>query len=81
MRNPRNPNDQQIPPPFTQNYVAAQDDFESIEDHIHHFGDLDSDIYLTEEEHNVYTQEDENKELEEEYEQYQKGYMHAIDDV
>ena len=45
--NPRNPNDQQIQPPFPENYVAAKDDAESIEYHTHHFGELDSEIYLT----------------------------------
>ena len=56
------------------------DGAESIEDNIHHFGDLDSEIYLIEEEHNMFAQEDDNN-LEGELEQYHKGYMHAIDDV
>ena len=43
--------------------------------------DLDSEIYLIEEEHSMFTQEDDNKDFEEELGQYQKGYMHAIDDV
>ena len=47
--NPRNLDDQQIRPTFPENYVADEDEAESIEDHIHHFGDLDSEIYLTEE--------------------------------
>ena len=58
MRNPINSDDQQIRPPFPENYVADVDEYESIEDHIHHFGDLDSKIYLTEEEHNMFSQED-----------------------
>ena len=52
----------------------------SIEDYIHHFGDLDSEIYLIEEEHNMFAQEDYNN-LEGELEQCHKRYMHAIDDV
>ena len=80
MRNPRNQEDQQIRPHFPKNYVADDDGAESIEDHIHHFGDLDSEIYLTEEEHSMFSQEDDNKYFEE-LEQYQKGYMHAINDV
>ena len=80
VRNPRNQEDQQIRPPFPENYVAVEDDAESIEDHIHHFGDLDSKIYLTKEEHNMFAQVDDNA-LVEELEQYLKGYMHAIDDV
>ena len=60
--------------------MAAEDEAESAEDHIYHFGDLDSEIYLTEEEHYMFTQVDENT-LIGELEQYHKGYMHAIDDV
>ena len=81
MRNPRNPDDQQMMPPFTENYVADEDEAESIEDHIHHFGDLDSEIYLTKEEHSMLAQEDAINDLEVESEQYQRGYLHAIDDV
>ena len=36
------------------------DGAEAIEDHIHHFGDLDSEIYLNEEEHNMFAREDDN---------------------
>ena len=61
--------------------MDAEDDSQYIEDHIHHFGELDSEIYLIEEEHSMYAQEDANKELEEKFEQYQRGYLHAIDDV
>ena len=50
VRNPRNQEAQQIRPPFLENYVAAKDDAESIEDHIHHFSNLDSETYLTKEE-------------------------------
>ena len=80
MGYPRNEQDQQVRPPFLENYVDAEDNAESIEYHIHHFGDLDSEIYLTEEEHNMFAQVDDNA-LAEELEQYHKGYMHAIDDV
>ena len=80
-RNPRNSNDQKIQPPFTENYVDDKGGEEPPEDQIHHFGDLDYDIYLTEMEHNLYAQEEDPKDLEEELEQYQRGYMHAIDEV
>ena len=60
--------------------MASKDDAESIEFHIHHFGDLDFDIYVTKEEHDMFAQLD-DKALTEELEQYHKGYMHAIDDV
>ena len=81
MRNPRNPDDRQIRPPFPKNYVTDEEEVDPIEDQIHHFGDLDSEIYLTEEENNMFAQEDENNDFEEESEQYQIGYLHAIDDV
>ena len=80
VRNPRNQEEKPIRPPFPENYVAAEDEAESIEDHIHHFGDLDSKIYLTEEEHDMFVQVD-DKTLTEELEQYHKGYMHAINDA
>jgi len=54
IRNPRNPNDQQIKPPFHENYVDGEGEAEPIEYQIHHFSDLDSDIYLTEIEYNMY---------------------------
>ena len=80
VRNPRNPKEKPIRPPFPKNYVAAKDEVDSAKDHIHHFGNLDSKIYLTEEEHDMFTQVD-GKTLTEELEQYHKGYMRAIDDV
>ena len=43
-RNPINPNDQQIQPPFHENYVEDEGEDEPIEDQIHNFSDLDSDI-------------------------------------
>ena len=60
--------------------MTTEDEVESTEDHIHHFDDLDFEIYLTEEEHDMFAQVDE-KTLIEELEQYHKGYMHVIDDV
>ena len=52
-------------PPFPRNYVAYEGEAKSIEDHIHHFGDLDPEIHITKEESK----------------QYQRGYLCAIDDV
>ena len=52
--------------------MAVEDETESIEDQIHHFCDLDSEIYLTKEEHNMLTQVD-DKPLTEELEQYHRG--------
>ena len=63
MRNPRNPDDQRIRPHFPENYVVDEYEAEYIEDHIHHFGDLDSEIYLTEEDHSMFSQEDANNDF------------------
>ena len=58
MRNPRNPYDQQTRPPFLENYVAYEEEVGSIEDHIHLFGELYFEIYLTKEEDSMFSQED-----------------------
>ena len=79
MRNPRNQEEQQIRPPFPENYVA--DEEEPTKNEIHLFGELDFEIYLTKGEHSIFFQRDTNKELEEKSGQYQKGYLHVIDDV
>ena len=79
MRNSRNQEEQQIRPPFPKNYVVDEED--PTENEINIFGELDSEIYLTEEEHHMFAQEDENQEFERESEQYQRGYLHAMDDV
>ena len=60
--------------------MATEDEVESTEDHIHNFKNLDSEIYLNEEEHDMFSQVD-DKTLTGELEQYHKGYMHAIDDA
>ena len=80
VRNPRNQEEQPIRPPFPENYVAFKDEVESIKDHIHHFGNLDCEIYLTEDEHDMFAQVD-DKTLTKKLEQYHKGYMHGIDDA
>ena len=79
MRNPINQEEKQIQPPFPENYVADEED--PTENEIHLFGELDSEIYLTEEEHNMFAQEYGNEEFERETKQYQTGYLHAMDDV
>ena len=80
-RNPRDPYDQQRRPPFPENYVGYKEEVGSIEDHIHLFGELDSKIYLTKEEHSMFAQEHVNNDFEEDPEKYQRGYLHDIDDV
>ena len=54
IRNPRNTNDHQIQPPFPKNYLDGEGEAGPIADQIHHISDLDSDIYLTKIEHNMY---------------------------
>ena len=46
MRNPRKQEKPQIRPPFPKNYVVDEED--PTENEIHLFGELDSEIYLTE---------------------------------
>ena len=46
----------------------------------HHFDDMDSEIYLTEEEHNLFAQEDESNKFDLETEQYQIGYENVVND-
>ena len=79
MRNPRNQEEQQIRPPFPENYVADEED--PAENEIHLFGKLDSEIYLIEEEHHMFAYEGGNEYFEKESEQYQRGYLHSMDDV
>ena len=60
MRNPRNQEEQQIQPPFPENYFADEeenyvvDEEDPTKNEIHLFGELDSEICLTEEEHNMF---------------------------
>ena len=80
QRNPRNPEDQQIRPPFPKNYVDEEEENDPLDNQMHHFDDLESKIYLIEEENNIFSQEDDYNTLEVELEQYQRGYQNAIDD-
>ena len=64
QRNPRNQEEQPIHPPFPENYVADEED--PPENEIHLFGEQDSEIYLTEEEHNMFEQEGGDEEFERE---------------
>ena len=60
-RGPRNPNDQQIRPPFQENLVDKEF-IEEPQEHIHQFGDdpEELDSFVTRSQHdNFVTQEDE----------------------
>ena len=61
MRNLRNQEEQQIRPPFPENYVADEED--PAENEIHLSGELDSEIYLIEEEHHMFAHEGGNEVL------------------
>ena len=50
-----------------------------MDNKIHHFDDIDSEIYLTKEEDNFFSQEDDNNISEIYSEQHQRGYQNAID--
>ena len=82
---PRNPNEQQIRPPFQENLID-EDFIEKPLDHIHQFGDEpeESDTFVTKDKHdNFVSQEDEgDKETrEEESKDYHKAYLNAMLDL
>ena len=61
QREPRNPNEQQIRPPFQQNLVD-EEFIEEPQEHIHQFGDepQEPDSFITKDQHDSFvTQEDE----------------------
>ena len=81
---PRNPNEQQIIPPFQENLID-EEFTKQRQDHIHHFGNEpgESDTFVIKSEHdNFVSQEDEDDEepKEEEFEDYHKAYLNAITD-
>ena len=62
-RGQRNPNEQQIRPPFQENLIY-EEFIEKLQDHIHQFGDdpEESDTFVTKSEHdNFVSQEDEGE--------------------
>ena len=84
-RGPRNPNEQQITPPF-QEKLIDEEFTEQPQDHIHHFGNelIESDTFVTKSEHdNFVSQEDEDDQepREEEFEYYHKTYLNAMTDL
>jgi hypothetical protein len=84
-RGPRNPNEQQIRPPFEENLIDEEFIDQPL-DHIHDFGDEpeESDTFVTKSEHdNFVSQEDEGDQepREEESQDYQKAYLNAISDL
>ena len=53
QRGQRNQNDQQIRPPFQENFVA-KDYTEQPKDHIHQFGENEAKVFVTKEEHDKF---------------------------
>jgi hypothetical protein len=83
QRDQRNQGDQQIKPPFQNNYVNENFD-ESLEDNIHCCDDTETDVFLTKEEHDQFMdandkfmQENDDM-LSMETKEYKKGYQNAI---
>jgi hypothetical protein len=84
-RGARNPNEQQIRPPF-QEILIDEEFIEQPQDHIHRFGDEheESDTFVTKSEHNNFvSHEDEGSEepREEESEDYHKAYLNAMSNL
>ena len=61
--------------------VYEEGEEDPIDNQIHHFNDINSEIYVTEEEHNLFPQEDENPISEIDLEKYHRGYQNTIDDL
>ena len=83
QRGQRNPNDQQVRPPFQQNLVA-KDFIEQAEDHIDHFGNNESKDFLKKDENDrfVLERKEENDEsvVKWESDEYKKSYQNAMVD-
>ena len=45
-------------PPFPDNYVDEEEEVDPLDNKIHHFDIVDSEIYLTKEEHNMFAQKE-----------------------
>ena len=56
----RNQRNQQIRPQFLENLVDEEGEEDPMDILIHQFDDIDSEIYLIEEEHNLFSQEDDS---------------------
>lgn len=80
QRGKRNPNDQQIRPPFQENLVD-EEFMEQPEGHIHHYGKYESRNFLTKDEHDSFLsegKEEANKNLViGELDDYHKSYLNS----
>ena len=77
-------NDQQIRPPFQQNYVDQEEEREVErleEDHVNLIGsDSETDVFLTEEEQGLFSSE-QNEYNNEDFEDYRLGFQNTIMEV
>ena len=85
LRGERNPNEQQIRPPFQENLID-EEFIEKPQDHIHHFGNEPKEpkTFVTKNKNDsfVLQEEDDDQDLiEEEFEEYHKGYLIAMMDL
>ena len=84
-RGKRNPNEQQIKPPFQEN-LNDEEFTEQPQDHIHHFGNefKELDTFVTKSEHDNYVsqeEEDDQEPIEEGSEDYHKAYLNVMMDL
>jgi hypothetical protein len=78
-REQRNPNEQQIIPPFQENLID-EEFTKQPQDHIHHFGNelKESNTFVTNSEHDNFVsqeEEDDQEQIEEESKDYHKAYL------
>ena len=84
-RGQRNPNEQQIRPPFQEN-LLDEGFIEKPQDHIHHFGNglKESDTFVTNSEHDNFVsqeEQDDQEPIEEKSKDYHNAYLNAIMDL
>ena len=84
-RGQRNPNEQQIRPPFQENLID-EEFTKKPQDHIHHFDNelKESETFVTKDERDSFVsqeEEDDQDPIEEEFEDYHKAYLDAMMDL
>ena len=85
-RGPRNPNEQQIIPPFQENLID-EEFIEQPQDYIHQFGNelKESRTFVTKDEHDSFVSQEEEEDdqdlVEEESKDYHKAYLNAMIDL
>ena len=67
----RETKDQQVKPPFPENVVDEEEEIDPLENEIHHFDIVEFELYLTKEEHNMFSQE-------EDYNSFELCHVHTF---